>query len=160
MLDTPDFWVAAGFVIFFAAVGRKAVSVVTGALDARGEAIRKEIMEAEKLREEAQHLLAEYKRKQRDAMGEAEEILNHAKQEAERLTAQAHEDLEAALKRREQAAMDKIAQAETKALQEVRNQAVDVAMVATAKLLEANIDEARGRALVEDSIKNLSEKLH
>ena len=160
MLASPEFWVAAAFVIFVAAVGRKIATLLTSALDARGEAIRKEILEAEKLREEAQHLLAEYKRKQRDAMGEAEDILKHAKQEAKRMTAQAEQDLEAALKRREQAAMDKIAQAEAKALQEMRNQAVDVAMVATAKLLESNLDQERSRALVEQSIKSLSEKLH
>lgn len=160
MLESPEFWVAVAFVIFIVAVGKKIAAALTSALDARSEAIRKEILEAEKLREEAQHLLAEYKRKQRDALGEAEDILNHAKLEAKRLTAQAEQDLEAALNRREQAAMDKIAQAEAKALQEVREQAVDVAMAATAKLLEANLDQKREQALIEESIKNLSDKLH
>ena len=133
---------------------------MTGALDARSEAIRKEIEEAENLREAAQHLLADYKRKQRDALGEAEEILAHAKVEAKRLAAQAEQDLEAGLRRRERAALDKIAQAEAKALQEVRNQAVDVALAATAKLLESNMDKARVNALVEESIKDISGKLH
>ena len=160
MFQDPTFWVAIAFVLFLAAVGKKVVSALTGALDARGEAIGKEIAEAEKLREEAQHLLAEYKRKQRDALSEAEEILNHAKLEAKRLATQAEQDLEAALKRREQSAMDKISQAEAKALQEVRNQAVDVAMAATAKLLQANMDQGRENALIEDSIKSVSGKLN
>ena len=160
MLHDPTFWVAVAFVIFFAAVGRKIAGALNGALGARAEAIRKEIEEAQNLREEAQHLLAEYKRKQRDALSEAEEILAHAKLEAKRLTTQAEQDLEAALRRREQAAMDKIAQAEAKALQEVRNQAVDVAMAATAKLLESNMDQARANSLVEQSIQNVAGKLH
>ena len=95
-----------------------------------------------------------------DALSEAEEILNHAKIEAKRLTTQTEQDLEAALKRREQSAMEKIAQAEAKALQEVRNQAVDVAVAATAKLLEANMDQGRGNALIEESIKSVSGKLN
>lgn len=160
MLQDPTFWVAIAFVVFVILVGPKIAAPLTGALDKRGEAIRKEIEEAEKLREEAQHLLAEYKRKQRDALTEAEEILSHAKAEAKRLATQAEQDLDAALKRREQAAMEKIAQAEAKALQEVRNQAVDVAMRATARLLESNLDQGRGNALVEKSIKDLSEKLN
>ncbi len=160
MLHDPTFWVAIAFVAFVILVGPKIAAPLTGALDKRGEAIGKEIAEAEKLREEAQHLLAEYKRKQRDAFNEAEEILNHAKIEAKRLASQAEQDLEAALKRREQAAMEKISQAEAKALQEVRNQAVDVALRATAQLLEANLDQGRGNALVEKSIKDLADKLN
>ncbi len=160
MFEDPTFWVAVAFVIFVAAVGKKIATAMTGALDARGQAIRAEIDEAEKLREEAQHLLADYKRKQRDALSEADEILNHAKLEAKRLAAQAEQDLETALRRREQAALDKIAQAETKALQEVRNQAIDVAMAATAKLLESNLDNEGLNTLVEESIDNLSQKLN
>ncbi len=160
MFQDPTFWVAVAFVIFFAAAGKKIASALTGALDARGAAIAKEIQEAERLREEAQHLLAEYKRKQRDALSEAEEILNHAQIEAKRLTAQAEQDLEAALKRREQSAMEKIAQAEAKALQEVRDQAVNLAMVATAKLLESHMDSARANDMVEQSIKSLSGRLN
>jgi F-type H+-transporting ATPase subunit b len=160
MFEDPTFWVAVAFVIFVAAVGKKGVAAMNAALDARGEAIGAEIEEAEKLREEAQHLLAEYKRKQRDALSEAEEILDHAKLEAQRLTAQAEKDIEAALRRREQAALDKISQAEAKALQEVRDQSIDVAMVAAAKLLESNLDNEGLNALVDDSIGNLSQKLN
>jgi len=160
MLHDPTFWVAIAFLIFVAAVGKKIAGAAAEALDSRGAAIREEIEEAERLREEVQHLLAEYKRKQRDALSEAEEILKHAQVEAKRLSEEAEKDLEAALKRRELSAMDKIAQAEAKALQEVREQAVEVAMAATAKLLESHMDSARAQSMVEQSIKNLSDRLN
>ena len=160
MFSTPDFWVAVGFVVFIAAVFRPIGRAVTSALDARGERIRTEIEEAQVLREEAQALLAEYKRKQRDALKEAEDIIEHAKSEAARLREQAEQDLQAALQRREQAAMDKIAQAEASALQEVREQAVDVALTATAKLIESSLDTERSNAMVEQAIRDLSDKLH
>lgn len=160
MLNDPTFWVAVAFMIFLAAVGKKGLSAVNQALDKRAEAIGTEIKEAEKLREEAQHLLAEYVRKQRDALSEAEEILDHAKLEAKRMTAQAETDTLTALRRREQAALDKIAQAEAKALQEVRNQAIDVAMAAAAKLLRSNLDNEGLRALTDDSISELPQKLN
>lgn len=161
MFESPEFWVAIAFVLFVAALLKFRVpGMVFKALDARSDAIRTEIDEAKALREEAQKALAEYKRKQRDALKEAEAIIEHAKVEAERVRQQAHSDLDAALKRREQATLEKIAQAEAKALQEVHDLAVDVALAATSKLLTANMDQKTANALVDESIKGLADKLH
>lgn len=160
MFESPEFWVAVAFVIFVAAIFRPIRRQLFSALDARGERIRATIEEAHSLREEAQRLLAESKRKHRDALKEAEEILDHAKAEADRLGEHAQQELEASLRRREQIALDKIAQAEAQAVQEVRNQAIDVALEATAKLIEGKLDKARSDALVAQAIRDLSEKLH
>lgn len=160
MLSSPEFWVAVAFLIFIGLVGKPIARFVTGALDSRSGRIRNEISEAQALREEAQKLLADYKRKQRDALKEADEILEHARVEAERLHEQARKDLEAALKRREQAAMEKIAQAESQALREVRDQAIDLALAATERLIADSLDEKKSQALVERSIRELPDKLH
>lgn len=160
MWESPEFWVAVAFVIFVALVYKPLYRQATQALDARAERIRAEIENAESLREEAQNLLAEYKRKQRDALGEAQEILDHAKKEAVRLREQAERDVEESLRRREQMAMDKIAQAEAQALQDVRDQAVDVAIAATRALLAENLDADRATALVDRAIGDLPGKLN
>jgi F-type H+-transporting ATPase subunit b len=160
MLESPEFWVAIAFVVFVVVAFRPITRQVFAALDARSERIRAEINEAQALREQAQKLLAEYKRKQRDALKEAEAIVEHAQVEAGRLRAQAEKDLEAALARREQAALDKIAQAEAQALKEVHNQAVDVALAATARLISESLDKDRSEALVGQAIRDLSGKMH
>ena len=154
------FWVLIAFVIFVAFMVWKARGAVTGALDARAEAIRSEIEEAQRLREEAQSLLADYQRKQRDALQEAEGMLRAAEEEAARLRARAEEDLAAALKRREQQALDRIAQAEAAAQAEVRNTAIDLAVSATRKLLEDRLDEKKAAGLVDRAIDELPGKLH
>ena len=154
------FWVGLAFVIFIVAVFRPVSRKMGAALDARAARIRAEIEEAQALREEAQKTLAEYKRKQRDALKEAEAILDHAKVEAARLGEQAERDLEAALERREQAAVEKIAQAEAQALQEVRDQAIEMALAATAKLISDNLDKGRADEMVDQAIRDLSGKLH
>lgn len=162
MFEDPTFWVAVAFAIFVV-LAVKPLAVhrqLATALDKRGERIGQEIKEAEALREEAQKLLADYKRKQRDAVKEAEEIVAHAKAEAGRLRELAQKDLEASLQRREQAAMEKIAQAESQALQEIRNQAVDVALAATARLIAENLDQAKSESLVDEAIGDLSGKLN
>ncbi|WP_085903970.1 F0F1 ATP synthase subunit B [Kiloniella majae] len=160
LLQNPTFWVGVAFAIFVLLVVTKGGKGIVAGLDARGEAIRKTLEEAQNLREEAQKTLAEYKRKQRDALKEAEEIIEHAKQEAKRVQEEAAADLEESLKRREQQAMDKIAQAETAALNEVRDQAVDVAITATRNILAGSMTKAKAKALMDDSIDSLGEKFH
>lgn len=161
MLHDPETWVAIGFVLFIGVlVYLKVGNSISTALDARAQRIRNQIEEANRLREEAQHLLAEYQRKQRNAAKEAEELLASARAEAERLATQAAEDLDAALKRREQMAVEKIEQAEADALHQVQNLAVDVAIAATAELIRNQLGEAQAGALVETAIDELPGKLH
>ncbi|MFQ6018702.1 MAG: F0F1 ATP synthase subunit B [Kiloniellaceae bacterium] len=159
MFESPEFWVAVAFVIFVALVIRPITRMLFAALDARGDRIRREIEAAQALREEAQKMLAEYTRKQRDAFKEAEEIVEHAKVEAARLREAAQQDLEASLRRREQVAMAKIAQAESQALQDVRNQAIDLALGASAELIADNLDKDKSETIVDQAIRDLSGKL-
>ncbi len=51
-------------------------------------------------------------------------------------------------------------EAEARAVDEVRDAAVDIALNATRKLIEENVDEQKSDALVEDAIKELPDKLH
>jgi F-type H+-transporting ATPase subunit b len=159
-LHDPQFWVAVAFVIFVAVLVWKAKKPVLDALDGRAERIRSQLEEAQRLREEAQHMLADFQRKQRQALEEAEQILAQARSAAERHRDQAAQDLEVSLKRREQQAMDRIAQAEADALGEVRAVAISVAVDATRKLLQESVDDKLAGKLVDNAIKDLPGKLH
>ena len=57
--------------------------LIAKSLDDRAEAIRKELDEARRLREEAQNLLADYQKKHRNVGQEADAILDQARREAE-----------------------------------------------------------------------------
>ena len=76
------------------------------------------------------------------------------------MSEQAQTDLEQALKRREQQALQKIAQAEAEALEEVRNQAVDLALAASARLLAESLDDTKAASLLDEAIEELPGKLH
>jgi len=160
MFSTPEFWIALSLVIFLGLVVWKGMAPMLKSLDERAAKIKQELDEARTLREEAQHMLAEYKRKQRDALGEAEQIVEHAKQEAERMQTKAQEELDEQLKRREQQAMDKIAQAEKAALREVRGQAVDLAIAATAKLVSEKMTDKQAGEIIDETIEGLGSKLN
>jgi F-type H+-transporting ATPase subunit b len=153
-------WVAITWLIVVALVARPVFRAITAALDLRREKIRARLEEAERLRTEAQDMLASYQKKQRDALKEAESIVGQAKVEAERLAAQMSANLDELLKRREQQAVERINQAEAEALREVRNKAVDIAIEATRKLIAENLSAEQASALIDDAIKDLPNRLH
>jgi F-type H+-transporting ATPase subunit b len=161
MLRNPEIWILVAFLIVIGiAIWKKVPDMITRSLDERAAKIKAEIEEAQRLREEAQQTLALYQQKQRDALKEAEEIVVHAKAEAERLAQQAARDLEASLERRQRLAEEKIAQAEAKALAEVRDVAVDVAIAAARGMLTEQLQGDRGTTLIDDAISALPQKLH
>jgi len=162
MWENPETWVAVAFVIFVAAIvfHFKVQRMVATALDSRSEKIAQQFDEARRLREEAQHILAEYQREQRDAKSDAAEIVKFAGEEAQRLSDKAATDLAQALKRREKMAVDRIATAEAAALKEVQQAAVDVAIAAASKVLEGQMTGEAADKLIDQTIRDLPGKLH
>ncbi len=160
MFESPEFWVAIAFVIFVAALARKLLATVRAALDARSARIEGELDEARRLREEAQDLLASYQRRQREAVKEAEGILAQAREDAETIRTNAGAELQAALARRREQALDKIARAEAMAVQEVRAAAADLAFRATRRLIGEAMDAGRDAKLVAETLDTIAKKLH
>lgn len=161
MLQDPAFWVALAFIGFFAIlVYFKLPSLIGKQLDERADRIKTELDEAEKLREDAQALFAEYQRRQREAMATAEEIVAKAREDAEIIRKDSEAELQVTLARRGQLAEAKIAQAEEKALAEVQNIAVEVAIAAAAKLMSDKLNDDQSDALVDQSIKGLQTHLN
>ena len=160
LLRDPEFWILVAFVVVVALLWKPAGRALIKSLDERAYKIKTDLERAAKLRTDAQALLAEYQKKQRDALKDAETIVAQAKADAERLSAQAAAELEASLKRREQMALQRIAQAEEQALAQVRAAAIDIAIAATGKLLTEKLDPAKQDALVDGAIKDLQGKLN
>ena len=155
----PEVWLLVAFALFVGAIAKPAWQRITGGLDARAARIQADLDEAQRLREEAQTALANYQRKQRDAVKEAAEIVRHAEEEAKRLTEEAEAALKTTLARREAIARDKIAQAEARAIEEVKDEAVEVALAATRSLIEQGMDPARSETLIDEAVKELPSKL-
>ena len=131
-----EFWVAVAFVVFLAIlVYYKVPALIAKALDERAEAIRKELDEARRLREEAQKLLADYQKKHRNVGQEADAIVEQARREAEAFAHETRACLKDTLERRTKLAEDKIARAEAQAVDEVRASAVEAAMAAAERIL-------------------------
>ncbi len=154
------FWVAMGFLAIVAILVKSALGKVCALLDARGQAIRDRLDSARRIREEAQALLAEYQRRQRDAMQESKDILAKAKTQAEKLKAEAAKELQDRVATAERQAMERIAAAEEQAKREVRHIAVDVAVAAATQVMAEKLSAAQANVLIDRAIGDLPQKFH
>jgi F-type H+-transporting ATPase subunit b len=155
------FWAFAGLVIFLGIlVDVKVPGAIAKAIDARAVKITSELDEARKLREEAQQLLAEYQKKRKQAEQDAADILAAAKREADQLVEEAHKRTEEYVARRTVLAEQKIAQAEREAVNEVRANAVDIAVEAARRILGEKVDAKSDAALFASSVEQVKAKLN
>lgn len=155
------FWSLVGLVLFLALITyMKVPGMIAKALDARADKIRNELDEARRLREEAQELLAEYQRKRKEAEKEAESLVEAAKREAEMITKEAKQKTEEYVARRAALAEQKIAQAETEAVNAVRSSAVDLAIAATEKLIGSKMTPKATGDLFKDSLAQVKSNMN
>jgi len=153
---TPGGWVGLAMLVFLGILVWKGVlKSLGGGLDSKIAAIREQLEEAKKLREEAEALRAEYTAKIANAEKDAAAMVEHAKVEAEQIVAKAEADTTAVIARRKQMAEDKIAAAERGAVEELRAKAASAAATAAKGLIAEKHDAAADRKLVDETISGL-----
>ncbi|MEP1142302.1 MAG: F0F1 ATP synthase subunit B [Henriciella sp.] len=125
--------------------------LVLSKLDERAEGIQNQIDEARALREEAAKLMADAKKKAKEADAAADDIIKRAKADADVMMKQAKADLKSKVARREAQAEARIARAEADAASEVRRVAADAATEAARSILSGanETDDLFDKALGE-----------
>ena len=128
---------------------------ISEALDRRQHAIEESIDHAERVRHEADDLLAEYRERLREARDQAQEIVDRARKAAD---ARERETLEEAQQRREQL-MEQTRRdidAETRrAIQEIRREVADLTVMATEKVTRKVLTEDDQRRLIDEALGDL-----
>ncbi len=148
-------WTLLLFGISMFVLAKLAFPRITEALDKRQKAIEDSIDHAERVRAEADQLLAEYRERLKEARGQAEEIVSRA-----RKTAEVHErEAEAEAKAKREQMMEQTRrdiEAETRrAIQEIRSEVADLTVMATEKVTRKTLTEEDQRRLVEDALSEL-----
>lgn len=156
-----NFVVILAFLLFAAVlIYLKVPGLLAGLLDQRAETIRDELNQAKALREEAQTILASYERKHREVQEQADRIVEQARVDAEAAALKAKDDLKASIVRRLAAAEDQIISAQKKAVKEVRDAAIQVAIAAAGDVIAANMSVDDGDRLIDEAIVTVEAKLH
>jgi F-type H+-transporting ATPase subunit b len=146
------------YLIFFAVVllvlRRFLFKPVLGAIEKRQEGINRALDEAQQAAASVQQSRENAEKTLTEASSQAQEILRRAEQAAadiqERARADARREVETILSR----ARDEIARERAAAVQEIRAQTVDLALLAASRVIEANLDVERNRRLVEETIRS------
>lgn len=160
-LHNTDMVVAIAFVIFLGVlVYFKVPGLIAGLLDKRANQIRADLDEARRLREEAQALRASFERKRAQVAEQAERIVAKARADAALAAEQARADLEATIARRLKGAEDRILAAETAAIRQVRNSAVQVSVAAAGDVIGTSLSNAQVKTLMDQSIATVADRLH
>lgn len=153
------FFAFVAFALFFAVlVWLKVPTMILSALDARSQAIAKELHEARRMREEAEKLLAEYQAKRAQADAEARTIVDTAKEQAAVVAEETRQSMMAAMARREKQVDDRIANAETKAVDEVRAAAAEAAIAAAERMIRERMNDDTQAALIEEGVGEMKRK--
>ena len=161
MAFDASFFALVGLVLFFVLIAYlKVPGMLSKSLDERAQNIQDELAEAKRLREEAQHLLAEYQRKRKEAEAEAAGIVAAAEREAAALTEEAKQKTEEFVARRTSLSEQKIRQAEADAINAVRATAVDIAIAAAEQVISSKSDAATQSALFAKAIGDVKTRLN
>lgn len=159
-LHDSSVWLLFSFLIFAGIIWKFGKTALISMLDARIKTIREELATAENLRIEAQEMLAQYQRKHRDAVREAEKIIATAEKQVEDIRKKAEDDLDETIAQRERQLKERIERLQQNAKDEIRRYAANLALEATAQIIEKHVDSRTNAELVDQSIRNLGKNLH
>jgi F-type H+-transporting ATPase subunit b len=148
-------WTLLVFGLTMLLLARLAFPRISAALDKRQQAIEESIDSAERTREEADRILAEYRQRLLEARAQADEIVQRARQVGEAHEREAKEHAGELAAETAQRAQRDIEAATRKALQELRQEVADLTIMATEKVTRKTLDGADQKRLVQEALHEL-----
>jgi F-type H+-transporting ATPase subunit b len=148
-------WTLVCFAITFFVLRRYAFGPVQRIIDERRERIRNALEEADNARAEARRLLEEHRSLMQEARGDAEDILAEARRIAEAQRERLRDELEADRQRRLDETSKQIEAETRRALEQIRSEVAELALVATGKVTGKVLTDEDHRRLIEDAISEL-----
>lgn len=148
-------WTLLAFLVALFLLRKYAWPQITRILDQRQHQIEESIDAAERTRQEADELLAEYRQRLADARAQADEIVAKAERAGE---VAEREGLEAAKVKREELLEQtrRDIQGETaRAIQEIRREVADLTVQATEKVTKKTLSADDQKRLVEEALSEL-----
>ena len=138
------FWVAISFLIFVGVLFYfKVPQKIYDSLDESIKKIKKEIDEAEKLKDEAKNILSEYETKISKSKQEVNLLIKKAQNESEKNIIKINEEFHNIFENRKKMAEEKIKQMKMQAIKDIKNSSVDIAIQALEKIIKNSIDKKK-----------------
>jgi F-type H+-transporting ATPase subunit b len=158
-LITPNvgltIWTLVVFLVSLYILNKVAFPRIRDALDQRRASIDESIDAAERTRQEAEELLANYRERLQAARGQADEIVQRARQTAESHEHEARERGQEILAEAAKRAERDIEAATKRALGDLRREVADLTVMATEKVTRKTLDDSDQRRLVDEALSEL-----
>jgi len=150
------FWEVLSFGILLCVLYKYAFPGILSALEEREKKIKDSLDQAEHHRSEAERKLKEYEAKLNSAAKDAEGILSAAKERAQRLMEENEQRMTTEAERIKGDATREIDQERRKAIQDIRAQTTDLAMLVAEKVVQRSLNEADHRKFADEALEALS----
>jgi len=142
MTIDATFWVAISFFIFCGIlIYFKIPQKINNFLIEKIDEIKKELNNAEKLKDEARKLLSNYENKIDKSKKETKEIINAAKKESEKAIIEKTKKFHQAIEEKKKNVEQKITQMKENTLKDIKNVSVRIAIKSVKKLIKNSIDK-------------------
>ena len=142
MTIDATFWVAISFIIFVGVLIYLKIPIkINNSLDGEISKIRKELDEAEKLKNEAKNLLSNYENKIDKSKKETQEIIKLAQKNSEKIIIEKTEKFHQTLENKKKNVEQKISQMKENALNEIKKTSVKISIEAVEHLIKNSIDK-------------------
>ncbi len=149
------FWTAVTFLLLVFILSKVAWKPIVTALNEREKNIQSSIDRAEEAKREAEKILAEVKAERAKAQVEADKIVSDAKAYAEKVRAELIEKANLEARKILADAKTEIELAKQRAMEELKDTVVDLAIEAAAKIIQHHLDAERQRELITSIINDL-----
>ena len=138
------FWVAVSFVLFVGVLLYfKVPQKIFTTLDESINKIKKDVEEAEKLKEEAKNILSDYEAKLDKSKFEIDLMIKNAQKESESNIIKINDQFHKIFENRKKMAEEKIKQMKLQATKDIKNYSVEVAIIALEKIIKNSIDKKK-----------------
>ena len=160
MTIDATFWVAISFFIFLGIlVYLKVPQKINNLLTDKINEMKKELNEAEKLKFEAKNLLSNYENKIDKSKKETQDIINLAKEDAEKNILEKTNKFYQLIENKKKNAEQKIIQMKENALKDIKNISVNASIEAVEHLIKNSIDENKIEKLYTKSLEQTKTSL-
>jgi F-type H+-transporting ATPase subunit b len=158
-LITPNvglmIWVLVVFLIVAAILGRYVFPIIGKALDERAAGINSDIDSAQKLRDEADQVLAEYRERLTEARQQAEDIIDRAHKAGDAHHKQVVEETRAERDRQLEQIRKEIEGETARAVDQIRSEVAKLTVQATEKVTRKSLDDDDHRRLIDEALAEL-----
>ncbi|MGN6166978.1 MAG: F0F1 ATP synthase subunit B [Solirubrobacteraceae bacterium] len=148
-------WTIVVFLLSMVILAKWVFPLIRRALDRRKEAIDESLDAAERTRHEADQLLVEYRERLREARGQAEEIVQRARQAANVHARDAQAEAHVRRGQMMEQTRREIEAETRRAIEEIRSEVADLTVLATEKVTRKTLSEQDQRRLVDEALKEL-----